>query len=91
MNRTLSVLALAATVSLASGAAMADDDYGTSRRGPDVAPVKHALYRDECGSCHFAYQPGLLQNLANPLTRTSPPDAGVFFQISRRVFMIAPD
>ncbi len=60
MNRTLSVLVLAATVSLASGAAMADDDYGTSRRGPDVAPVKHALYRDECGSCHFAYQPGLL-------------------------------
>ncbi len=26
----------------------------------DVAPAKNALYREECGSCHFAYQPGLL-------------------------------
>ncbi len=27
---------------------------------PDVAPVKDSLYREECGSCHFAYQAGLL-------------------------------
>lgn len=60
MNRTISVMTLAAIVWLASGAVMADDDHGASRRGPDVAPVKNALYRDECGSCHFAYQPGLL-------------------------------
>jgi len=26
----------------------------------DVAPVSSKLYQDECGSCHFAYQPGLL-------------------------------
>ena len=26
----------------------------------DVAPANDALYRAECGSCHFAYQPGLL-------------------------------
>jgi len=26
----------------------------------DVAPVKNVLYKEECGSCHFAYQPGLL-------------------------------
>ncbi|WP_456379985.1 diheme cytochrome c [Thiolapillus sp.] len=26
----------------------------------DVAPVENAQYREECGSCHFAYQPGLL-------------------------------
>jgi hypothetical protein len=26
----------------------------------DVAPVKNALYLEECGACHFAYQPGLL-------------------------------
>ncbi|MDY0326752.1 MAG: diheme cytochrome c [Arcobacteraceae bacterium] len=25
-----------------------------------VAPVNNALYINECGSCHFAYQPGLL-------------------------------
>lgn len=26
----------------------------------EVAPVNNALYLKECGSCHFAYQPGLL-------------------------------
>lgn len=26
----------------------------------DVAPVRNELYGSECGSCHFAYQPGLL-------------------------------
>ena len=26
----------------------------------DVAPAQNELYRSECGSCHFAYQPGLL-------------------------------
>ncbi len=26
----------------------------------DVAPVKNTVYKEECGSCHFAYQPGLL-------------------------------
>jgi hypothetical protein len=25
-----------------------------------VAPVTNELYKKECGSCHFAYQPGLL-------------------------------
>lgn len=41
-----------------------DDDRGFrgwfSERSLDVAPVKNELYRNECGSCHFAYQPGLL-------------------------------
>jgi diheme cytochrome c len=26
----------------------------------DVAPVDNQLYQNECASCHFAYQPGLL-------------------------------
>ncbi len=26
----------------------------------DVAPIKNKIYKEECGSCHFAYQPGLL-------------------------------
>jgi len=34
--------------------------YRYGFRRPDVAPVKYALYQQECGSCHFAYQPGLL-------------------------------
>lgn len=26
----------------------------------DYAPVKNSQYQEECGSCHFAFQPGLL-------------------------------
>ena len=29
-----------------------------------VAPVSDELYKKECGSCHFAYQPGLLPSNA---------------------------
>jgi mono/diheme cytochrome c family protein len=44
-----------------AGVAMADDDYRSSRgKGADVAPVRDARYAKECGSCHFAYPPGLL-------------------------------
>ncbi len=60
MSKLMPFLALAATVGLASGSVTADDDGSYSRHGPDVAPVENALYQDECGSCHFAYQPGLL-------------------------------
>lgn len=38
-------------------AVVGDDDR---RHGPDVAPISLPLYQQECGSCHFAYQPGLL-------------------------------
>jgi hypothetical protein len=54
-------LMVAAGLWLASSVAKADDDdWGWSRRGPDVAAVKNEQYRNECGVCHFAYQPGLL-------------------------------
>ncbi len=44
-----------------SSIAMADDDSYTHRgRGADVTPVRDARYARECGSCHFAYPPGLL-------------------------------
>ncbi len=38
------------------------DHYRSSgyRGGSGVAAVNNTLYADECGSCHFAYQPGLL-------------------------------
>jgi cytochrome c553 len=44
---------------------IADDDkhYGFgffSRSKQDVKPVENSQYKTECGSCHFAYQPGLL-------------------------------
>ncbi|MCF6339534.1 MAG: diheme cytochrome c [Sulfurimonas sp.] len=35
-----------------------DDRKGYSKVG--VAPIRNAFYKIECGSCHFAYQPGLL-------------------------------
>lgn len=46
-----------------------DDNYkGTKPTKKGVAPVNNALYLKECGSCHFAYQPGLLpQNAWNKM------------------------
>ncbi len=50
-----------------SGLVLSDDDddehEGSGRWGQsrlDVAPVDNAFYKEECGSCHFPYQPGLL-------------------------------
>ncbi|MCW8919177.1 MAG: diheme cytochrome c [Gammaproteobacteria bacterium] len=66
MNKLrFSLLALAAialgTVVL-GGVVLADDDDDKrgGRRAPDVMPVEFALYQSECGSCHFAFQPGFL-------------------------------
>jgi len=40
---------------------MADEDSWLRRgKSPGVAPVTNARYAKECGSCHFAYPPGLL-------------------------------
>ncbi len=60
------VLTMAFTLGLIgiSGLVLSDDDYedddrwGQSRL--DVAPVDNVFYKEECGSCHFPYQPGLL-------------------------------
>lgn len=61
MKRAVHVLMLTIGLLITSRAVMADDDDGyIYRRGPDVAPVKNVQYLDECGICHFAYQPGLL-------------------------------
>ncbi len=45
---------------MTSGAAFADDMWKVYRHGPTFPPVENTLYADECGSCHFAYQPALL-------------------------------
>ncbi|WP_416829245.1 hypothetical protein, partial [Helicobacter ganmani] len=34
--------------------------YAEGRKGPEVKAVDNALYKKECASCHFGYQPGLL-------------------------------
>ena len=32
----------------------------TPLRQKDIVPINNKQYKEECGSCHFAYQPGLL-------------------------------
>ena len=68
-TKTIAMLAIAilslGAVVLALGDS--DDDHDKQEKGggwvksrPDVAPVVNATYSQECGSCHMAYQPGLL-------------------------------
>ncbi len=49
---------------LVSGVAVAEENLieaiVTPLRQKEVRPVDNKQYKDECGSCHFAYQPGLL-------------------------------
>jgi len=57
---------IAASTVLFSGTVYGDDDdhkwgFGWFKQSKlDVAPVNNQVYREECGSCHFAFQPGLL-------------------------------
>jgi hypothetical protein len=57
-------LIIGATLLAACGTTFGDDDdEGESRfwrSQPGVAPVTDASYKNECGACHFPYQPGLL-------------------------------
>ena len=66
-NKLLALVAITAASSLLLSATVYGDDddherrFGWFRQAQlDVAPVNSQTYRDECGSCHFAYQPGLL-------------------------------
>lgn len=48
---------------LGSGAAYGESFFSwliTVTRTKGVQPVANKTYQDECGACHFAYQPGLL-------------------------------
>ena len=71
MMKTYTKFLTIAAVTVASSALFTasvygDDDeheggFGWFRQSKlDVAPVNNQVYRDECGSCHFAFQPGLL-------------------------------
>lgn len=69
MHKSYKLVALlAAALLLNSGYAAAEEGFwswigsGTidGWRGVGVAPVDNKQYQEECGSCHFAYQPGLL-------------------------------
>ncbi|MBK5963953.1 cytochrome C [Thiocystis minor] len=71
-KRILVILAASLLGLGAVGVAFSDDDDDDDRHGKrgerggwvtsgaDVAPVTNATYGQECGSCHLAYQPGLL-------------------------------
>ena len=56
------------SLGLLTSACIADDDEHEEHEGrwdlfqqqKDVASVNNPLYKEECGSCHFAYLPGLL-------------------------------
>ena len=65
MMQTKFKAALLAVVLLSgSGAAMAEQNFwqwlGNFSRQKEVRPVDNKTYADECGSCHYAYPPGLL-------------------------------
>jgi cytochrome c553 len=65
MKYRLPVLALLAILlTIAGGLAAAEESLLkaiiTPLRQKDIVPVNNKQYMDECGSCHFAYQPGLL-------------------------------
>ncbi len=67
-KKTKLVALLAAALLLSGSTAIAEEDFwdwlghGTVEgwRGVGVKPVNNKQYKEECGSCHFAYQPGLL-------------------------------
>ncbi len=62
-QKSLTLLALLAMGT--SGAVFSDErsyplDRWASRAKTGVTPVANPTYQQECGSCHFPYQPGLL-------------------------------
>lgn len=67
-RKLLAIATVTAVSSLLLSATVYGDDDDDHEWGPDwlrqskldVAPVNNQFYRDECGSCHFAFQPGLL-------------------------------
>lgn len=64
MIKKLSATALLAiTLAVCGEVAVAEDlaeAILTPWRQKEIVPVDNKQYKDECGSCHFAYQPGLL-------------------------------
>ncbi len=61
LNKYMSITVFFATTFLALQS-QSDSDlwnyFGGESRG--VAAVNNVLYQEECGACHFSYQPGLL-------------------------------
>jgi len=67
MKKQLTFMAVLMSTSLATPVIGADGLSFTQwlmtfSRTKEVKPVNNQLYADECGSCHYAYPPGLLPN-----------------------------
>jgi len=56
------LLLISATLALSFGSmtSHADDGFFSLERHNEITAVTDKDYIDECGSCHFPYQPGLL-------------------------------
>ncbi len=54
------IASLTTSLAYASGSGSLEIKKWFKEKSLDVAPVNNQLYKSECGSCHFAYQPGLL-------------------------------
>jgi len=64
MHTKFKAALLAVALLMSSGSALADGNFWlwlvNFSRQKEVKPVDNKTYQEECGSCHFAYQPGLL-------------------------------
>lgn len=64
MRTNIKAALLAAALLTSSGSALAEGNFWAwlvnMSRQKEVKPVDNKAWKDECGSCHFAYQPGLL-------------------------------
>ena len=63
IKRISMATALVATLAFTSVPTLAEDlseAILSPLRQKEIVPVDNKQYKDECGSCHFAYQPGLL-------------------------------
>jgi hypothetical protein len=64
MNKVWIVLLLLLSASIGNSAYADESDFASwlfsfAHKG-EVAPLANETYKEECGSCHFPYQPGLL-------------------------------
>lgn len=64
MRRYFMATLLAVPLLVGSASAQAEESFGwwlaSLSRQKEVQPVDNAAWKEECGSCHLAYQPGLL-------------------------------
>lgn len=67
LSVTMLIMVISTAVFFSTDKAWSDEDGDktvfwdlSDLKRPGVAAVSNALYQKECGSCHMAYQPGLL-------------------------------